>query len=133
MDTKVENPAIESEAPSAPTVDAKKPKDPVKIITKSVLIVLLVLFIYHVFSDRVTPYTSQSNIEVLLVQIAPQVSGPVIEVGARDNERVKKGQLLYRIDPMSFEIAVRAAEANVAMVEQNLKVSTQQVKSNQAS
>ena len=71
------------------------------------LITLLVLFIYHVASDRVTPYTSQSNIEVLLVQIAPQVTGQVIEVATHDNERVKKGQLLYRIDPEPFEIALR--------------------------
>ena len=78
-----------------------------KTITKGVLITLLVLFIYHVTSDRVTPYTSQSNIEVLLVQIAPQVTGQVIEVATHDNERVKKGQLLYRIDPEPFEIALR--------------------------
>ncbi len=103
-----------------------------KTITKGVLITLAVMFIYHVASDRVTPYTSQSNIEVLLVQIAPQVTGQVIEVATRDNARVKKGQLLYRIDPEPFEIALRAAEANLAMVQQNLKVSSAQVRSTQA-
>ena len=88
MDTKVNTPIPESpppvasvpapavEAPPAPPANAAKPKDPVKTITKGVLITLAVLFIYHVASDRVTPYTSQSNIEVLLVQIAPQVTGP---------------------------------------------------------
>ena len=100
-----------------------------KTITKSVLITLLVLFVYHVTSDRVTPYTSQSNIEVLLVQIAPQISGQVIEVVTHDNERVKKGQLLYRIDPEPFEIALRVAEANLAVVQQNLTVSAANVRS----
>jgi len=136
MDNKVETPKPESEAPAAPAAppaDAARPKDPVRTITKSVLITLLVLFVYHVVSDRVTPYTSQSNIEVLLVQIAPQVSGQVIEVVTHDNERVKKGQLLYRIDPEPFEIALRAAEANFALVQQNLKVSTEQVRSSKAS
>ncbi len=121
-----------NEAPPAPPVEAKKPRDPVRTITKSVLITLLVLFIYHVVSDRVTPYTSQSNIEVLLVQIAPRIAGPVIEVGAHDNQRVKKGQVLYRIDPEPFEIAVRAAEANLALVQQNISVSTAEVRSSQA-
>ena len=120
-----------SAAQPPPSPPANK-KDPVKTITKAVLITLLVLFIYHVISDRVTPYTSQSNIEVLLVQIAPQVSGQVIEVATHDNERVKKGQLLYRIDPGPFEIALRAAEANLALVQQNLKVSGEQVRSSQA-
>jgi multidrug resistance efflux pump len=114
-------------------VVAEKPKDPVRNITKGVLIALLVLFIYHVASDRVTPYTSQSNIEVLLVQIAPQVSGQVIEVATHDNQRVNRGQLLYRIDPQPFEIALRLAEANLALVQQNLMVSTAQVRSTQAS
>jgi multidrug resistance efflux pump len=122
-----------TEAPPAPPADTKKPRDPVKTITKSVLITLLVLFIYHVISDRVTPYTSQSNIEVLLVQIAPQVSGQVIEVAIQDNAEVKKGQLLYRIDPEPFEIALRAAEANFALVQQNLMVSSEQVRSSKAS
>jgi multidrug resistance efflux pump len=138
MDNKVDTPKPESpppaasEAAPAPAEEAKKRKDPVKTITKAVLITLLVLFIYHVISDRVTPYTSQSNIEVLLVQISPQVSGQVIEVATHDNERVKKGQLLYRIDPEPFEIALRAAEANLALVQQNLKVSGEQVRSSQA-
>ena len=135
MDTKatpIED-APMSEAPPPPPVETKKPRDPVKTITKSVLITLLVLFIYHVVSDRVTPYTSQSNIEVMLVQIAPQISGQVIEVATHDNERVKKGQLLYRIDPEPFEIALRVAEANLAVVQQNLKVSTAKVRSTQAS
>lgn len=122
-----------SEAPPAPPpVQTKKPRDPVKSITKGVLITLLVLFVYHVASDRVTPYTSQSNIEVLLVQIAPQIAGPVIEVGAHDNQRVTKGQVLYRIDPVPFDIAVRAAEANLALVQQNISVSTAEVRSSQA-
>ena len=138
MDTKATTPPPEAEAPAAsasppaPPPDPPK-KDPVKTITKGVLITLLVLFVYHVVSDRVTPYTSQSNIEVLLVQIAPQVSGQVIEVATHDNERVKKGQLLYRIDPEPFAIALRAAEANLALVQQNLKVSTEQVRSSKAS
>jgi multidrug resistance efflux pump len=144
MDTKVNTPIPESApaaasdpAPAAPAPppppDGGKKKDPVKTITKTVLITLLVLFIYHVISDRITPYTSQSNIEVLLVQIAPQVSGQVIEVATADNARVKKGQLLYRVDPEPFAIALRAAEANLAQVQQNLKVSSEQVRSSKAS
>ena len=136
MDTKVDAPKPESEAPPLPPAapaETTKPKDPVKTITKGVLIALLVLFVYHVASDRVTPYTSQSNIEVLLVQIAPQVSGQVVEVAIHDNERVKKGQLLYRIDPEPFQIAMNSAQANLALVEQNLKVSTEQVRSSKAS
>lgn len=116
--------------PEAPPTEEKR--DPVRSVTLGVAITLLTLFIYHVASDRVTPYTSQSNVEALLVQIAPRVAGQVIEVGARDNQRVSKGQVLYRIDPEPFQIAVRAAEANLALAAQNVGVSTAEVRSMQA-
>ncbi len=111
---------------------AKPARDPVRTVTLGVLIALATLFIYHVASDRVTPYTSQANNEVFLVQIAPRVTGQVIEVGARDNQRVSKGQVLYRIDPEPFLIAVKAAEANLALATQNVNVSKADVRSMQA-
>jgi multidrug resistance efflux pump len=133
----IEEPASTTEAAgsasaASETEPAKAPRDPVRTFTLGLLLALLLLFIYHVASDRVTPYTSQSNIEVFLVQIAPRVTGQVIEVGARDNQRVTKGQVLYRIDPEPFQIAVRAAEANLALAAQNVTVSSADVKSMEA-
>ena len=124
--------SAETDAPEQEASPAKKPRDPVRSLTLAVLITLLTLFIYHVASDRVTPYTSQSNIEVLLAQVAPRVSGQVIEVGARDNQRVSKGKVLFRIDPEPFQIAVRAAEANLALAVQNVSVATAEVRSSEA-
>jgi multidrug resistance efflux pump len=128
-----EPPPVQVSAASAPEAPPdKKVRDPVRTVTLAVLLVLLTLFVYHVASDRVTPYTSQSNIQAFLVQIAPRVSGQVVEVGARDNQRVTRGQILYRIDPEPFEIAVRAAEANLALAAQNVSVTTAEVRSAQA-
>lgn len=125
-------PASDTAAPASEIRPARAPRDPVRSVTLGLLIVLATLFIYHVASDRVTPYTSQANIEVFLVQIAPRVTGQVIEVGARDNQRVSKGQVLYRIDPEPFLIAVRAAQANLALAAQNVTVSSADVRSTEA-
>jgi multidrug resistance efflux pump len=125
-------PPADDGASASEQAPAKPARDPVRTVTLSVLIALAVLFIYHVASDRVTPYTSQANNEVFLVQIAPRVTGQVIEVGARDNQRVRKGQVLYRIDPEPFLIAVQAAEANLALATQNVNVSKADVRSMQA-
>jgi multidrug resistance efflux pump len=81
------------------------------------------LFVYHVLSDRFTPYTSQARVESFLTQIAPEVTGDVVEVGVKDNSQVQKGQLLFRIDPEPYELAVRAAEANLAVALQGADVS----------
>ena len=88
---------------------------------------LLILFVYHVLSDRFTPYTSQARVETFLTQIAPEVAGDVLEVGAKDNGAVKKGQLLFSIDPEPYEVAVRSAEANLSVALQAADVSVADV------
>ncbi|WP_227978199.1 HlyD family secretion protein [Arenimonas daejeonensis] len=83
------------------------------------LITLVVLFVYHLFADRITPYSSQATIDTFLVQIAPEVAGPVRAVGVQDNHAVKKGQMLFQIDPAPFKISLQSAEANLALALQN--------------
>jgi membrane fusion protein (multidrug efflux system) len=45
--------------------------------------------------------------------INARVSGQVVEIAVRDNQLVRKGQLLFRIDPEPYEIAVEQAEARL--------------------
>ena len=45
--------------------------------------------------------------------INARVSGQVVEIAVKDNQVVRKGQLLFRIDPQPYEIAVEQAEARV--------------------
>ena len=109
-------PQSNPDAPSAPPAAEAKPAHRIAKVT---LGVLLALFVYHLFADRVTPYTSQATIDTFLVQIAPEVSGPVVKVAVSDNRKVKKGELLFQIDPKPFQIALRAAEANLALAVQS--------------
>jgi multidrug resistance efflux pump len=97
-------------------------------IVRITLIVLFGLFVYHVISDRVTPYTSQATLDTFLVQISPEVSGPVIAVDVPDNHAVKKGQALFKIDPLPFQIALRSAQANLAVAMQNASASEADVR-----
>jgi|tagenome__1003787_1003787.scaffolds.fasta_scaffold20988956_7 multidrug resistance efflux pump len=103
-------------APAAPVTSARK-------LVLTTLVVLLALFTYSVLSDRFTPYTSHARVDTFLVQIAPEVAGKVVAVEARENGQVKKGQVLFRIDPQPFHIAVQAAEANLASALQDAEVS----------
>ena len=100
---------------------------PVRKIVLIALVILLILFVYHVLSDRYTPYTSQARVETFLTQVAPEVAGDVLEVGAKDNSRVNKGQLLFRIDPEPYQVAIRSAEANLAVALQAADVSVADV------
>ena len=105
----------------------KAPGDPMRRVILIALILLLVLFVYHVLSDRFTPYTSQARVDTFLTQIAPEVAGDVQLVGVKDNGTVRKGDLLFRIDPEPYQLAVRSAEANLSVALQAADVSVADV------
>jgi RND family efflux transporter MFP subunit len=60
------------------------------------------------------PWTRDGRVRADVVGVAPDVSGLVSEVMVRDEQVVHKGDLLFRIDPARFDIAVQQADAVVA-------------------
>jgi multidrug resistance efflux pump len=123
--------AAQADASDEP-VATKPPANPMRKIILIALAVLLTLFAYHVLSDRFTPYSSQARVETFLTQIAPEVAGDVLQVGVKDNGTVTKGQLLFRIDPEPYEVAVRSAEANLSVALQGADVSVADIAAAQA-
>ncbi|HEY5458821.1 MAG TPA: HlyD family secretion protein [Sphingomicrobium sp.] len=111
---------------------AQPPANPMRKIILVALGLLLLLFAYHVLSDRYTPYSSQARVETFLTQVAPEVAGDVLEVGVKDNSAVRKGQLLFRIDPEPYQVAIRSAEANLSVALQAADVSVADIAAAQA-
>jgi RND family efflux transporter MFP subunit len=60
------------------------------------------------------PWTRDGRVRAEVINIAPDVSGAVVELPVRDNQLVKKGDLLMQIDPSHYQIAVEQAQAAVA-------------------
>lgn len=60
------------------------------------------------------PWTRDGHLRADIVRIAPDVSGLVSEVLITDNQQVKEGDVLFRIDPERFDLALRQAESQVA-------------------
>lgn len=60
-----------------------------------------------------TPWTRDGRVRAEVVQIAPDVSGPVSRVLVRDNQWVNRGDVLYAIDPNWLKLAVLSAQADV--------------------
>lgn len=109
------------ERPPAP------PRDPVRKWTFIVLAVVLVLVALQIVSDRTAPVSSQGTMELLILPVAPGVSGQVAEVMVSDNTIVEAGSPLFRIDPTPFQLAVDNAEAQLAASGQAVGASTAQV------
>lgn len=106
-------------------------RNPVRRWTLIVLAAILILFSYSLIADRMTPYTSQATVQAFIVRMAPEVAGRVLEVKVADNQRVKAGETLFRIDPQPYEIALQQAEARLAGVGQTIGASTAAVTSAQ--
>lgn len=127
-----ESPAAQAAEPAqAPTPSPRK-KDRGRQVAMLLVALAVLLFVYHLFADRLTPYSPYGYIRTYLVTIAPQVSGPVVAVAVRDNSRVEQGAVLFQIDPSDYEIAVAAAEAQLAQAGQSIGASTAGVGAAQA-
>ena len=66
-----------------------------------------------------TPWTRDGVVRSYVVTMAPQVAGQIVNVAARDNQFVHKGDVLVTIDPTNYRIAVELAEAAVKQAEVN--------------
>ncbi|GAL07115.1 fusaric acid resistance protein [Photobacterium aphoticum] len=59
------------------------------------------------------PWTRNGQVRANIVKVAPRVSGPVVNVAVVDNQFVRKGELLFEIDPTTFEVALAQAESSL--------------------
>ena len=82
-------------------------------ITAVVVIVALLLghalWRHYMYS----PWTRDGRVRAEVVRVAPDVSGLVTKLAVIDNQEVKKGDVLFEIDPMRFRITLQQAEANL--------------------
>jgi multidrug resistance efflux pump len=62
---------------------------------------------------EVEPWTRDGRVKAYVVQVAPDVTGPVTKVHVHDNQQVNAGAPLFEIDRARFELALRQAEAQV--------------------
>jgi multidrug resistance efflux pump len=61
-----------------------------------------------------TPWTRDGRVVANSVTIASEVSGRIVEIRVRENQSVKKGDILFRIDQSTYKAALDSAEASVA-------------------
>lgn len=92
---------------------------------KSFIIILVVLGIvaaagYHMWSTRGQEETDDATIEAHIIPIAPKVAGYVIDLAVKDNQHVKKGDVILKIDPRDYKVAVLQAQADLASAQARL-------------
>lgn len=72
------------------------------------------------------PWTRDGHVRAQVVRVTPRISGPIIELPVSDNQAVKQGDLLFRIDPRTFALAVEQAQAKLKQARATARVSLDQ-------
>ncbi|MFV2056825.1 MAG: HlyD family secretion protein [Thiohalomonadales bacterium] len=101
--------------------------DPVKRITKIVLVFVSFLFVWYVMADRLAPWTDQARIQAYVIPIVPEVAGRIRTIDISQNQIVKAGQLLLEIDPQDYELALERAESDLELAGQDIGADTASV------
>jgi multidrug resistance efflux pump len=93
-----------------------------------VVAIACLLLLLNIFA----PTTSDVRVVNYVVPIVSQVRGRVIEVGVDNNRPVKKGDMLFRIDPTPYQNEVHSLEAKLAADEAKVGADRQRVAEAQA-
>src|SRR5207344_2022123 len=85
-------------------------------ITSQVIVVtipIIALTVLVLFMNIVAPSSHDVRAMNYVVPIVPRVTGTVTEVPIEPNRPIKKGDVLFKMDPVPFEAAVKAAESTL--------------------
>jgi multidrug resistance efflux pump len=103
--------------------------DKLRLIRLSLPLALILAAIGPIFAFYVIvsmnnfhPSSSDARVFQRVVQVVPHITAPgrVLEVAAQPNAPLKKGDVLFRIDPQQFEFDVKRLEAALAAAEQSV-------------
>ena len=114
--------AASLEAERASAQPASRPRS-LRSVALVVLALLVLLFAVSIAMERSTPSSLQATVQAYVVSMAADVPGRVSEVTVVDNARVRTGEVLFRVDPQPYRIAVEEAEARLERIGQDVGAS----------
>ncbi len=105
-----------------------------KLLISGTIILAAVGVIAAKYWQYVTnPWTRDAQVRAQVVQITPRVSGPIVELAVNDNQFVKAGDLLFRIDPRTFAASLDQARADLDNTRDDIGSLEKQVEAAKAS
>lgn len=129
-------PAPQPVAPSAPAAPADQPvasrvTSRVRRFVAVVTTLLILLVIWEVATYYIA-YTDDAYVRSDLIGVAPEVTGPIISLHVVDNQQIKKGDKLYKIDPTPFQLEVNTRQAQIEEQTALVKVAQEELQTAKA-
>jgi RND family efflux transporter MFP subunit len=84
-----------------------------KVATAAIVVVAVAVALVTWDQYNAGPWTRNGRVRVHVASVAPQISGQIRELRVVDNQFVRKGDVLYVVDPFDFEVALRAHKATL--------------------
>jgi membrane fusion protein, multidrug efflux system len=126
MNKMATQPMTAAEATEAPKAKRKRVKVADKRSLRTILMLivpalLLVAGGYYWLTSGASVSTDDAQVKQDIVSVSPQVNGQIVQVFVRNGARVKRGDLMFRIDPQPYRVALEQAQAQLA----NARLQTQ--------
>src|SRR6201998_2922884 len=86
-------------------------------VSIGILLAAVVLGLGVLYHVNHSPRTDDAEVFANFIGIAPQVEGPIVRLNVRDNQFVKKGELLYEIDERPYQYALERSLSEQAALE----------------
>jgi multidrug resistance efflux pump len=101
-------------------------------LTGAVVLLAALAVLWKYWAYVTNPWTRDGQVRANVIQVAPRVSGPIVKLPIGDNQRVTTGDLLFEIDPRTYQAALDQASANLDETRDRLKDLEAQVKAAEA-
>jgi membrane fusion protein (multidrug efflux system) len=115
-------PMTGAEAAEAPKVKRTRKKIGGKASLRTILMLIVPALLiiggaYYWLTSGGSVSTDDAQVKQDIVSVSAQVTGPIQQVFVRNGVRVKQGDVLFRIDPAPFQVALENAQAQLATAE----------------
>lgn len=97
------------------------------LLTGVIVVIAAVLLLIKYWEYVANPWTRDGRVRALVIQVTPRVSGPIINLPIKDNQFVKAGDILFEIDPRTYEASLAQARAQLDQTGKGVSAQEQQV------
>ena len=98
------------------------------LMTAAVVLVAVLVVAIRYWDYFANPWTRDGQVRAQVIQITPRVSAPIVNLPIVDNQLVKTGDLLFEIDPRTFEATLEQARAELDNTRDTIEALKNEVK-----
>jgi multidrug resistance efflux pump len=102
------------------------------LLTGAIVAVAVIVVLLKYWAYVTNPWTRDGQVRAQVIQITPRLSGPIVKLPIKDNQLVNAGDLLFEIDPRTFEANLDQARAQLDVTGDNYQALVQQVEAAKA-